>query len=104
MTCLMSGRTVLTWGLAASCCPEGDADGGPQVKAQCCVFSVANCERQDYVPSTNKVFAPTAGAVDLDPVVSVPPVRQLVAARAMDDRPPPIGVTDRLALLGMLRI
>jgi len=104
MTCLMSGRTVLSWGMAADCCLERDSDGGPQLKAQCCVFSAANSDQHDYLPPTNTLWVPASLALDVSPVFTMPPIAQVFAARAMDDRPPPIGVAHRLALLGVRRI
>ncbi|MFN3876117.1 MAG: hypothetical protein ACK4L7_09435, partial [Flavobacteriales bacterium] len=50
MTCLMSGRSVVSLGKAYDCCPESDAAQGEALSPACCSFSQAGGERADALP------------------------------------------------------
>lgn len=99
MTCLTSGHSELSFGLADDCCPE---DGGAEdaaLKATCCEFSEAKAVGLTFVPNDLLVLAPVLMALDAAPVMIA---AELSVARFtwLDSRPPPLLGSERLATIG----
>ncbi|MFZ1691830.1 MAG: hypothetical protein WAT74_01425 [Flavobacteriales bacterium] len=95
MSCLISGHSVLSLGLAEDCCPEEEHGDGATITATCCELLQAGAERLELLPST------TFDLIAL-PVTDAAPTLAAVALerhplRWLDSRPPPLIGKDRLA-------
>ncbi|MBK8228797.1 MAG: hypothetical protein IPK70_16670 [Flavobacteriales bacterium] len=102
MSCLISGHSVLSLGLADDCCPEEEHGGGSVIGATCCELVQASADRVELLPSATfdlvalpvTVAAPTWDAIALE--------RRTL--RWLDSRPPPLMGPERLALISMFLI
>lgn len=103
MTCLMSGRSVVTVGPAMDCCPAEPASDVPVIKGVCCAFSAIEPMDTDYVPATALTVSipATAGLLVGTSTMQQVPVR---SARSYPCRPPPGSLAERLACLQVYRI
>lgn len=103
MTCLHSGHSVLSVGVAADCCPDRDKGDHATVSATCCAFSIAKSDVQDYLPNTFSI----APAVPMLPehALLIGPVPLAVTPTAwLSSRPPPLSGQDRLLENGVQRV
>lgn len=102
MSCLISGHSVLSLGLADDCCPEEEHGDGTMIGATCCELVQATADRVELLPSA------TFDLVAL-PVTDTAPTWDAVAferqpLRWLDSRPPPLLGLKRLALIGVFLI
>jgi hypothetical protein len=93
MTCLLSGRSVLSLGRAADCCPPDEHDG-PALQAACCAVVQAGAERADLVHAA----APLCVALPLADAAPrwSPRETAVPAVPVRDSRPPPLAGRARL--------
>ena len=103
MDCLVSGRSMVTWGKAAPCMPAKERADHDRLDVQCCDFSSAAVPQLDYVRS-NAVGLPLSWhAWDLPArVFSIPvPGDHVIRIPA---RPPPKRTTRTVVALRSLLI
>ncbi|HRD54455.1 MAG TPA: hypothetical protein PKY96_17585 [Flavobacteriales bacterium] len=97
MSCLMSGHSVLSLGLADDCCPEEERGEGTTIGATCCELLQASAERVDLLPA-NSIDLIALPSIEAAPVWSALELEPHVL-RWLDSRPPPLLGKDRLALM-----
>lgn len=102
MSCLISGHSVLSLGLADDCCPEEEHADGTMIGATCCELVQASADRVELLPSA------TFDLVAL-PVTDASPswgavVLERNPLRWLDSRPPPLLGPERLALISVFLI
>ena len=103
MTCLMSGRSVVTVGPSMECCPAEPASNVPVIKGVCCAFSAIQPPDTEYVPVTAMtVSCPVTAGIPLS--ASTVQLVPLKLARTYPCRPPPGSMAKRLASLQVYRI
>ena len=103
MTCLMSGRSVVTVGPSMECCPAEPASNVPVIKGVCCAFSAIQPPDTEYVPVTAMtVSCPVTAGIPLS--ASTVQLVPLKLARTYPCRPPPGSMAERLASLQVYRI
>lgn len=104
MTCLMSGRTVVTLGLPAEDCSEPGDHTGSALGATCCVFGQVAAQVEPFVPmaAMAQVAVPLV-AITLPADAGSMPL--LATHRPWDhERAPPLACRIRLALHATYRI
>ena len=90
--CVVSDRSVMSWGKAKSCLPPGSTTPVPAVRAYCCEFTHVAAERAEFVKETSHVPA-TIIAVPLGQLLVVPPAPVDVPQSLFRSRPPPLAVS-----------
>ncbi len=103
MTCLEGGHSVVSLGMATDCCPEPEHGDFPTVKATCCEFDLVKGDGSDYLPNTYIDLLPAALILD-HAMVSIALSTPVRATTWLCSRPPPLSVTDRLAVISVQRI
>lgn len=103
MTCLMSGRSVVAFGMLEDCCPDEEQHQGDSLAPVCCVFAQAAADVESFRAQED------AGSVQV-PYVQCGPVltadlfvQQDLSVALISDRAPPL-LGQRLALLATYRI
>ncbi|MBK7943965.1 MAG: hypothetical protein IPJ85_01055 [Flavobacteriales bacterium] len=97
MSCLISGHSVLSLGIAADCCPDDEHGEGVAFKATCCDLAKASAERVVLLPSSSAdlIALPLA-----DPVqIWAASTRECISVQWLNSRPPPLIGRERLALM-----
>lgn len=64
MTCLMSGHSVVAFGMLEDCCPEPEPTEGATLAPVCCVFGQAALDVEPFMPGSALEFMPLI-AIDL---------------------------------------
>lgn len=103
MTCLMSGRSVLAFGMLEDCCPEQERPEGASLAPVCCVYAQAAADvepfrGQEYDGSVQLPYVQSGSLLSADLFV-----QQDISAAVISDRAPPL-LGQRLALLATFRI
>jgi hypothetical protein len=97
MQCLMSGRSVLSWGRAESCMPDAPHGKVPTVNVTCCLFTHAGGERVEYVgEEAPNVVEPLAVALPWVLPQLMPEALPVVCE--VHTRPPPLRGSDALVI------
>jgi len=98
MTCLSGGHSTLRIGLVDDCCPEGEENQGPVVKALCCDITQARFDQPSLIMEKQLAMLPSVG---IAPLIAVPSAAlcQGVRAEWLNSRPPPKDGRARLSLL-----
>ena len=103
MTCLMSGRSVVSLGDGRGCCPGPEASDSPTLKGVCCTFSVVKAAdvdlRQESAPVIHLPLVPIA--LHAATASTRPLSRPVIAVQA---RPPPITALQRASQLQVYRL
>lgn len=96
MSCLISGHSELSLGLADDCCPE-EEHGGSSVEATCCDFDQAGTDRIDVLPGSQLEFI----SLPVIEAVSQPDARisAHLAPHWLESRPPLLSGLERLTLV-----
>lgn len=104
MTCLMSGRSVVAFGMLEDCCPDPERSGEASIAPVCCVFGHAAAEVEPFMPSEAlaQVAVPFAAVGFVKPFELV--FTEDVGTTFLRDRAPPLPATARLALFATYRI
>lgn len=104
MTCLMSGRSVVAFGMLDDCCPEPERSTHATVAPVCCVFGHAAADVEPFMPTEAmaQVAVPYAVVGFVKPFELV--LTEDVATTTLHDRAPPLPATARLALFATYRI
>ncbi len=103
MTCLMSGHSVVSFGILEDCCPEPEPSEGPAVAPVCCVFGQAALDVEPLLPGASLEMMPLhAGDVHVNGLRIVAP--QGLPADRCFRRSQPLAATQRLALHSTFRI
>ena len=94
MSCLISGHSELSLGIADDCC-EDEGHKGTSVEATCCDLEQAGTDRLDVLPASQMQFV----ALPCTEFVSVLSacLSERFVLRWLDSRPPPMRGLDRLA-------
>ncbi len=102
MDCLMSDRSVVSWGRALTCMPAEEAGAGSSVDVQCCLFSYVLAARETQVKADGPVEPRVVDAVSVPwaPIMSVPYTH--TPTHLYDHPPPDTGVA--LVRLRSLRL
>jgi hypothetical protein len=104
MTCLMSGRSVLAFGMLEDCCPDTEKPEGASIAPVCCVFGQAAADVDPFMPTE----AMPQVAVPFTAVGFAKPFELLltedIGTTTLRDRAPPPSATTRLALFATFRI
>ncbi|HRF80190.1 MAG TPA: hypothetical protein PL070_08890 [Flavobacteriales bacterium] len=104
MTCLEGGHSVLSLGAATDCCPEEEHTSDvPTYKATCCELAMVQGEGDDYLPnnSADLLFVEAFLSFHTIEVTQPEPVVSFTWLRS---RPPPLAVSDRLAVISVQRV
>ena len=104
MTCLERGHSILSLGAATDCCPEEEHTSDvPTYKATCCELAMVQGEGDDYLPnnSADLLFVEAFLSFRTIEVTQPEPV---VAFTWLRSRPPPLSVSDRLAVISVQRV
>ena len=104
MTCLEGGHSVLSLGATTDCCPEDEHPSDvPSFKATCCELAMVQGEGDDYLPnnSADLLFVEAFLSFHTIEVTQHEPV---VAFTWLRSRPPPLAVSDRLAVISVQRV
>ncbi|MBL8003088.1 MAG: hypothetical protein JNL05_14135 [Flavobacteriales bacterium] len=88
MDCLMSDRSMLSWGSARTCMPVQEAGDESTLDVQCCLFSYVLGAREIQVKSGPAVEVAVVDAVPA-PVAAPVHVPSGPARTAICDHPPP---------------
>lgn len=104
MTCLMSGRSVVAFGMMEDCCPEPERSANATVAPICCVFGNAAADVEPFMPSDAKaqLAVPWATVGFVKPLELALQEGHGTAIRC--DRAPPLPATARLAMFATYRI
>ena len=104
MTCLMSGRSVVAFGMLEDCCPPPVQHEGAALAPVCCVFGNAAADVQPFMPTT-VMDQFVVQAWPLEPMVDVIMLQEEAhEPSALRDRAPPLPGSTRLALFATYRI
>jgi hypothetical protein len=104
MTCLMSGRSVVAFGMLEDCCPDPEQNQDASVAPVCCVFGHASAEVEPFIPAvvTDQLVVPVCSVA---PVIEAPQATAEIGVHAsLRDRSPPLPPKARLALHATFRI
>lgn len=103
MHCVVSDRSVVSWGRAKSCLPPGKTRTLPAVQAYCCEFTHVAAERAEYVKENVTVPLENSMQNVLDAIV-IDKVALAVPRTLFRSRPPPGLPADRPVVLRRLLI
>lgn len=102
MTCISSGRTVLSIGDSKDCCPANEQPGA-QLNMSCCEFTSVQAEIPTFTTTAVATPVPVQAVMSFwAPVIMAP-----VSGHAFSAKPqcrPPRLLSDRLADLQVFRI
>lgn len=102
MTCLSSGRTVISLGKADDCCPPEEEQGMALAPA-CCSYTEAGGERAQALPCiTSDDLLIALPALPVSGTACAPLLRP--APSWQPTRPPPLGAPERLSRIRVLLI
>jgi hypothetical protein len=104
MTCLMSGRSVVAFGMLEDCCPDPERSEGATIAPVCCVFGHAAADVEPFMPSEAmaQLAVPCAVAGFVKPLELA--LQEGHGTAILRDRAPPLPVNARLALFATFRI
>jgi len=103
MHCVVSDRSVMSWGKAKSCLPPGGTSPVPAVRPYCCEFTHVAAERAEFVKESPLVPSPFI-AVPLGQLLVVAPEPLDALQSLFRSRPPPGRTVDHPVLLRRLLI
>lgn len=101
MSCLISGHSELSLGIADDCCEE-EEHAGATIEATCCDLDQAGTDRVDVLPASQTELL----ALPCTEFVSVLSAcgSERVILHWLDSRPPPMRGVERLAWVGSFLI
>ncbi len=103
MHCVVSDRSVMSWGKAKSCLPPGKTSSSPEVRAYCCEFTHVTAERAEFVKESLVIPIET-GVVNVSHALVVDLLSLDVPRTLFLSRPSPGYPLDRPVLLRKLLI
>ncbi len=103
MHCVVSDRSLVSWGKAKSCLPPGKTTPVPAMRAYCCEFTHVAGARAEFVKENIDVPVETAVA-ELSHRILVDPMALDLPRMLFRSRPPPGYAADRPVLLRKLLI